>query len=225
MLLATEAELASEAHRFAERVRRLLDGTVAQQAPISATTADGRALIGVISVDGRLSSAGLPLTIGGEHRLDLKVSYRCTKSAPRASLTVETSAFSLSLPGSRSPILRFDYVRDRSWAPAHIQFHAESSAVGYLRAQAGRPAETWRLHLPTGAPLFRPSLEDVIEFAIVEFGVDSQKGHEAVLTEARSHSQLLQLEAAIRDVVQEDPKRGPSVLRRAIVDAQRVTAI
>lgn len=114
---------------------------------------------------------------------------------------------------------RFEYVRDRSWAASHVQLHAESSAIGHLRALAGRPAEMWRLHLPTGPGRFRLSLEDAIEFAIVEFGVDHHPGYETVLAEAREQWQHVQLEGAIRDLVRNDPTRGPIVLRRAIRDA------
>ena len=56
----TETALAEAAERFAGRLRRLLDGTVTQQAPIAARTADGRALVGVICLDGNLSSTGIP---------------------------------------------------------------------------------------------------------------------------------------------------------------------
>lgn len=87
----TDTALSAEADRFARRLRLLLDGTVAHDAPIAASTADGRALVGVIAPDGTFGSTVIPLTIGREHRLDLKFSYRCSLAARSPALTVETS--------------------------------------------------------------------------------------------------------------------------------------
>lgn len=177
--------LAEEAERFAGRLHRLLDDTVTERAPIAARTAARRALVGVIGLDESLSSAGIPLTIGGQSRLDHKVSYRCAMDRASSALTVEFSEFTLHLPRNLSPGVRSDYVRDRTWAPSHVQLHAESSAVGYLRARAGQRAETCRLHLPTGPRRFHPSLEDVIEFAIVEFSVEHHDRNAEVTAAAR----------------------------------------
>lgn len=191
------------------------------QAPIAARTADGRALVGVIGLDGDLSSTGIPLTIAGQHRLDHKVTYRCVMHRARSVLTVETSEFALHLPSNRSPVVRLDYVRDRSWAPSHVQLHAESSAIGHIRAHAGERAETWRLHLPTGTRRFRPALEDVIEFTIVEFGVDCHDGYAEIIATSRDQWETVQLEAAIRGLVHKDPERNTPTLRRAISEAKR----
>ena len=97
----SEPRLSGEANRFAARIRRLLDATVTRGARISAATADDRAIIGAIGPDSGMASAALPLTIERQHRLGLKVSYRRRMDARTSVLTVETSEFSLALPGSR----------------------------------------------------------------------------------------------------------------------------
>ncbi len=158
----------------------------------------------------------MPLTIQGEHRLDLRVSFRCIFDYTGAFLAIDQSEFALLVPAVRHPVVRFDYDRERAWASAHVQLHAESSAVGYLRAHAGKTSETWRLHLPVGGRRFRPSLEDVIEFAIAEFNVDKKDSYAQRIGEGRRQWRRLQAKAAIRDLISDDPTIGPDELREAI---------
>jgi hypothetical protein len=184
--------------------------------------ADDRVLVGAFDDEG--NTVDMPLRIDGEHRLDLRVSFRCTFDFTGSFLAIEQSEFALLVPTVRHPVVRFDYVRERPWASAHVQLHAESSAVGYLRAHAGKASETWRLHLPVGGRRFRPALEDVIEFAIAEFNVDRKDGYADRIEVGRKRWRRLQVKAAIRDVIKDDPLSGPDELRNAIDLAARSVA-
>lgn len=127
------------------------------------------------------------------------------------------STFQIAWPGGE-PLVRFDYVRDCSWAPAHIQMHAESSMLGYLMALVGerKPPKTQLLHLPVGGQRFRPSLEDVIEFATRDLHVDALDGCQDRIDIGRARWRDRQTLAAVRDVVRHDPEKGPDRLRAAI---------
>lgn len=66
----------------------------------------------------------IPLIVAGEHRLDLRLEYRCSFDFTGEYLAIETK-FALSLPHLPEPVVRFDYVRSREVDPAHVQLHAE----------------------------------------------------------------------------------------------------
>lgn len=206
--------LIETAQEFAAEVSDLLDRTVVDDPPIGAQVAGDRVVVGAFDDDG--NTVDIPLTINLEHRLDLRVSFRCTFDFTGSFLAIEQSEFALIVPAVRHPVVRFDYVRERAWASAHVQLHAESSAIGFLRAHAGKTAETWRLHLPVGGRRFRPALEDVIEFAVAEFDVDRKDGCAQRIEEGRMRWRRLQVKAAIRDVIKDDPTTGPEDLREAI---------
>ena len=217
-----EPDLIDTAQEFAAEIGDLLAQTVVDEPSVGAQVAGERVIVGAFDDDG--NSVDLPLTIQGEHRLDLRVSFRCTFDFTGSFLAIEQSEFALIIPTVRHPVVRFDYARARSWAAAHVQLHAESSAVGFLRAHAGKTAETWRLHLPVGGRRFRPSLEDVMEFAIAEFNVDKKDGHAERIEEGRVRWRRLQVKAAIRDVIKDDSDEGPDDLRDAIDLAARSVA-
>lgn len=214
--------LIEAAQEFGSEVGDLLGRTVVDDPPIGGQVAGDRVLVGAFDDDG--NTVDMPLTIDDQHRLDLRVSFRCTFDFTGSFLAIEQSEFALLVPTVRHPVVRFDYVRERAWASAHVQLHAESSAVGFLRAHAGKASETWRLHLPVGGRRFRPALEDVIEFAIAEFNVDAKDGHAERIEEGRIRWRRLQVKAAIRDVIKDDPEVAPDDLKETIARAVRSVA-
>lgn len=219
-MTSDDSILFGAAQDFAAEVADLLHHTVADDPPIRAQLVGQRVAVAALDEEG--STTNIPLVVANEHRLDLRVSFRCIFDFTGAYLAVEKSEFALILPVVRDPVVRFDYVRDRDWAPAHIQLHAESSSIGYLRALAGKRPETWRLHLPVGGRRFRPSLEDVIEFAVREFGVTTKDGWTNALEEGRRRWRRLQAKSAIRDVIKDDPEGAPDELREAIEETLQV---
>jgi len=213
-MTGADPALIETASEFAADISDLLGRTVVDEPPIGAQVADDRVVVGALDDNG--NTVDMQLTIRSEHRLDLRVSFRCIFDFTGSFLAIEQSEFALIVPTVRHPVVRFDYDRERAWASAHVQLHAESSAVGFLRAHAGETSETWRLHLPVGGRRFRPSLEDVIEFAIAEFNVDKKDGYAQRIEEGRERWRRLQAKAAIRDVIRDDPTTGPNELREAI---------
>ena len=55
------------------------------------------------------------------------------------------------------------------------------------------------LHLPTGGDRFRISLEDVVEFLIVECGFDKRPGWRDEVNAGRKRWRRMQLLSAVRD--------------------------
>lgn len=218
-MAGADPALVNAAQNFADDLADLLQRTITDDPPIRAEVRGDRVVVSAFDNSGE--TVALPLMIAREHHLDLRVFFRCTFDFTGAFLAIEQSEVALILPAVRSPVVRFDYVRDRAWAAAHVQLHAESSAIGYLRALAARPPETWRLHLPVGGRRFRPSLEDVIEFTVREFGVETRDGWMDRLQEGRVRWRRLQAKAAIRDTIKDDPEGAPDDLHRTVDDARR----
>lgn len=220
--MTPDDELRAYTERFADEVADLLTCTVADNPPIAAEVAGPRVVVAPYSPDG--TETDVPLTIEGEPRLDLRVRYRCTWDFERKFLAVEDSAFSLTLPGLREPLVRVEYQRSRSYAAAHVQVHAESTALGFLFACKGdqTPGKVQALHLPVGGKRFRPCLEDVIEFAYEDLGVDMKQGWRERVEEGRAGWRQIQLAAALRDIVRRDPDAVSDELLEAVTAANDV---
>ncbi|MEX2549379.1 MAG: hypothetical protein WD638_04060 [Nitriliruptoraceae bacterium] len=215
-----DPELIAEAERFADDIADLLERTVSEQPPIRALAVEGRVLVAPFAADGD-QREDIPLTVQGERRLDLRLEFRCAWDFARKFLAIESSRFALKLPHLGEPLIRFDYLRSHTWAPAHVQMHAESSTLGYLHAFTGtvKPPKVQALHIPVGGRRLRPCLEDVIDFAIHDLAVDARAGASARIGEGRSRWKRLQVNAAIRDVIKHDPDTAPHELRATIEQA------
>lgn len=110
--------------------------------------------------------------------------------------------FAISIAELREPFIRFEHVRDaRSVPAAHVRVHAESGALGYMLALKGSTdaPKVQAVHIPVGGRRFRPCLEDVVEFAVVELGVDAKAGWQDALGAGREKWHRIQLAAAVRD--------------------------
>jgi len=64
-------------------------------------------------------------------------------------------------------------------------------------------------------------LEDVVEFAVREFGVEPKAEWLARLEEGRARWRLLQVKSAIRDVIRDDPDHIPDELKQSVDDGWR----
>lgn len=72
------------------------------------------------------------------------------------------------------------------------------------------------IHFPVGGSRFRPSLEDVLEMLIDEFGVDSPSDFRENLRKGRIDWRQIQLKAAVRD----DPASAVEALKALGYDIQ-----
>jgi hypothetical protein len=117
-------------------------------------------------------------------------------------LTVQKSAVQVCADdGGRQSLVRYDYnARPANAYPAaHLQVAGESSALQAIRRRAPEvTAELERLHFPVGGRRFRPALEDVIEFLVVERMVRPHPGWEAVIEPHRRGWQEAQSKVVVR---------------------------
>jgi hypothetical protein len=207
--VTTDDALLAAAEGFADDLAALLNATVTTQAPVRALAVGPRLVVAPFAED---DVVPIPMTVRGvAGQVRLHVSYRLGWDSARRFLAVEYSQFALALAFVREPFIRFEYVRGAHAIPdAHVQVHADSGALGYMLALAGRAdaPKVQTVHIPVGGKRFRPCLEDVIELAVHELGVDGHPGWEAYLDASRREWRRFQLAAAVRD----DPDTAARVL-------------
>ena len=101
---------------------------------------------------------------------------------------------------------------------AHIHIHGKSDVLRRMLHVGGRgrdkPAD---LHLPVGGRRFRPCLEDIIEFCILERLATPREGWQSALNGSRDGYHDRQLRAAVL--------RNPAIAAEALKhDGWQVTA-
>ncbi|WP_144711804.1 hypothetical protein [Curtobacterium pusillum] len=152
---------------------------------------DGSALLRDAERDGNFAS--MRLLAGGTHVASLALSMRFRWQPHHEALVVAESKYTLVLTGDRQPLARFEYEEVLTSTPrSHWHLHAERGAFSALLSRTGDRGTGRRdstrlssLHFPLAGPHFRPSLADVVEFVILECGVDALPGWERALHEYR----------------------------------------
>lgn len=200
-MAGNERRLGGLSRDFAETVQRLLNTTICNNVRIgTAVSADPRIVAIGHGVGGsRIDTRRFPVAISkGKPRSWLKVGYSLRMDPSGDHLAVNKSFIEVyAADDDKMALCRFDYERDKQGYPeSHLQVYGESVA---LAAWSGNPRRQLdRLHLPTGGRRYRPALEDVIEFLIVEGLADGRAGWRDVLSAERESYWRIQLRAAIR---------------------------
>ncbi len=151
----------------------------------------------------------VPLTLGlHEAHAFLLVAYYMQMDAEGEYPAVTKSQYGLYLDEDRTEMLvHWDYERNPNhpYPAAHVQVNGDAPHWHTLchraRERLGRDCPERDLrdaHLPVGGRRFRPSLEDVIEFLVVEDLVEARPDWEAVLGAHRDIWEERQLRAAVR---------------------------
>lgn len=194
-------DLARQAREFASELFGLLNNTVTTGIRLTPRI-DSR---GNAVIDYGTSGTGLgeviPLTISSKPaRFGLRVQHTLTLDDESGQLQNTKSVHALTTIAG-GPILTYDFVRDppNVYPEAHLHIERDAATLQELLNSAGKPDRPpERLHLPVGGRRFRPCLEDLIEFCILEELVDHHDGWEDVLDEARHRFHMRQLSAAVR---------------------------
>jgi hypothetical protein len=198
------ADLQAEVERFAEDVGQLLHA-VFSDAPTP--VAERRGVRYVVEPE------PVPLTVNGDHLADLSIIQWFCLDSDGEYLAVEKSTFSLAAAGTREPLIRWEFERDAHTKPhAHVHVHAERGAMTHLLSRSGHtsPASLWSVHVPVGGARFRPCLEDVVQFLVVECRFDKKNDWRAAVDRGRESWRRLQLRTAVRDA----PGEAADVLRQ-----------
>ncbi|WGP07716.1 hypothetical protein QFE97_08090 [Bacillus subtilis] len=218
--------LETQATDFAQRLTKTVRAVAPQCDPFKALNIEGTPRVSVR----QNPSVGIPLAVGGQPFLNLKVDYRCCLDRDGDFLAVEKSKIEVVPMAGTGPIFRYEYDRNSGKVPsAHMHVHAHRDAFTFLMAKAGQSTRRARLradanavpslqsiHFPLGGHRFRPCLEDVLETLIEEFGVDKQEGTMAALKDGRAEWRRTQTRAVVRD----DPASAIDVLRNLGYDVE-----
>ena len=209
-----QPELRRLAGAFARETSRLLNGTVTDGIRISAfMEPEGSAVVGYRVAKNRLRGSPIPLTVSkSPARLHLRMLHTLVLDDSGEFLTAERSTCILQAGDAEATIFAYDYVREppNDYPEAHIHLYGKCEALRAMLDMCGldkrQPAD---LHLPVGGRRFRPCLEDVIEFCIVERLVTPRQGWESALGRGRGRYHETQLRAAVR----RNPTPAADVLR------------
>jgi hypothetical protein len=212
--LPSQPELLGQARRFADRINSLLNGTIT----------DGIRVGVVLEVDGSVCWIGtgvthsnfagrcIPLSIGRRPRAHLLAHYTLSLDRDPRYLLVDQSTYELYLDAEgEHSAFHYDYIREppATYPAAHFQIHASCRALDEILTASGRAADRVRdLHFPVGGKRYRPSLEDVVEFLVVERLAEPRQGWETVIESHRDEFHRQQLKAAVRN----DPDAAREVL-------------
>ena len=137
---------------------------------------------------------GIELQVDQKTVMRLEVQYTLSADSRGERLKVLTSTFALRPEERGTPFFRYDYISNPKSVPsAHINVHAHrddmiAALLGSGRQSSaklrrkrfleeGRLPSVSNFHFPVGGARFRPCLEDVLEVAIQEFGLDAHQGY------------------------------------------------
>jgi hypothetical protein len=216
--------LESEVRDFAGRLSGTLTAALNQEVEFTVDVARNRDGVQNVSIY-PTDENGVLLTVDARPTFRLVVSYECRWNESQKYFGVTDSSFTVFFDGSPEPLFHFDYRRDsvNTVPTAHLNVHAHRDEIVHalLRAskkrgkarrkqvEAGELTGLAEVHLPVGGPRFRPSVEDVLEMLILEFGVDADPGVMPILRAARAEYRTTQLKAAVTD----HPEAAASALR------------
>ena len=174
---------------------------------------NGRAFVGFRISPEQPRGEPVPLTISrSAARLSLKIIQTLELDAERRYLTTTKSAYTIVSAKEDRPVLTYDYVRvpTNQYPGAHLHIHGDVQECQHVLNICGherrRPVD---LHLPVGGRRFRPCLEDLIEFCILEDLVAPRPDWRETLEASRHRFHVQQLGATVR----RDPDAAADMLR------------
>ena len=210
-----QSDLERQARKFAGDLTDLLNGTVTHGVRLrSYMDRHGRAVIGYNVNEANPVGDGVPLTISrSPARLYVNVLHTLELDDSEKFLATSRSSYTLQGDNDTASILTYDFVREppNEFPEAHIHVHGESDVLARMLRTSGRdrskPAD---LHLPVGGRRFRPCLEDIIEFCVLERLVDARDGWKEILNRSRDNY----LDEQLRAAVHRNPTAAAEVLKR-----------
>ncbi|GLZ01619.1 hypothetical protein [Actinoplanes sp. NBRC 103695] len=203
----TRPDLPAQARAFANKIRTLLNQTVADHAQVSAGVVDADQMITVgthLSLRD-LSTKPTPLLSSSkDFQCFLDVQYQLfLEKTEDHYLTVATSFFGVyGLRDAKDPFFHYDYERNKAgYTEAHVQVLGENTGLTpmmHALCTRRKKKSMGELHFPVGGRRFRPALEDVLEFLIDEQLINAKDDWRERLSETREEFRDIQLKAAIR---------------------------
>ncbi len=196
--------LLDQATEFGDRVTLFIGECFPDAPAMQLTTKGSRANL---TPEGqRPKQGGIPLQASGRRLAWLRLDFLCRLDATSEFLAIDRSKIWIVAEVDATPIFRFEYLYDADWVPhSHIQVHGERGALAHLLSQTGhnRPHNMSALHLPTGGSRFRPNLEDVTQFLLVDCQFDRLSTWRDAVDRERAEWRRVQTRAACRALPEE----------------------
>lgn len=212
----TPSDLPDQARVFAADISDLLNRTVADGIRVSAVLdPHGTCIVGRNVTKTSFLPDLIPVRVNKAARCHLRVGYVLVLDPEGVHLTVAKSDVSLYLDREGTKmILHYDYDREpaNDYPQAHFQVAGDAPNLRAL-ARAGERGDSRELHdfhFPVGGRRFRPTLEDVVEFLIVEQLAEARAGWQDAIEEHRTTWYQRQLLAAVR--------RDPDLVRSYLAE-------
>lgn len=207
-------DLRRQAKSFADELSATLNGTVTDGIRLVVVmAASGQAVIGYRLNKSDLYGADIDLTLSlSPARLRLRLHHTLVLDESNQHLTTDKSTYTLVTADDDVAVLTYDYVRDppNKYPEAHLHIDGDAPGLQRLLSLSGRAKKRpVALHLPVGGRRYRPSLEDLIEFCILEDLVTPRPDWQSALEASRDRFHTQQLRAAVR----RKPDESASVLR------------
>ena len=210
-----QSDLERQARKFAGDLTELFNNTVTHGIRLrSCMDRRGRAVIGYNVSEANLVGDCVPLTISrSPAHLYLSAIHTLELDESETFLATSRSSYTLQEGNDAASILTYDFVREppNEFPEAHIHIHGQSDVLTRMLQASGRdkskPAD---LHLPVGGQRFRPCLEDLIEFCVLERLVDARDGWKEALNRSRDNY----LDEQLRAAVHRNPTAAAEVLKR-----------
>lgn len=212
--------LRTQVYEFAGRIQKLLTTTVAEHAQITGVLLTSTsAIVGHLVTKDEPQAQHFPLIKApGARQCEMLVSFLLELDDSGDYLMSTSSVFAVAVRGrdgeGRTPMFHMDYEREKAdgYPEAHLQLHGDLPALRLLQegTDTNRPLD--KLHFPVGGRRFRPALEDVVEFLIVEKLVKGRMGWQSVVEASRKTFYEIQLKAAVRRT----PEPAAAALRQIL---------
>lgn len=195
-------DLEPQARQFAVEVGSLLNRTICDGIRVGAVLTPRGVIVGKGVGKQKFSAEAVPVTISrADPKCWLLVAHTFLLDDEGVYLTAAKSLYTLYLDEEQTQMV-FHYDYDRSpanrYPQAHFQINGSSPNLEALAERNGFDRELLRYHFPVGGKRYRPTLEDVIEFMIVEGLADARPGWEDAIAEGRETWHAAQLLAAVR---------------------------
>ncbi|MGW0823565.1 hypothetical protein [Streptomyces sp. NPDC002845] len=210
-------DLRRKTNGFAKEIQAVLNGTIASNVQVTVVASylesSGDRVLTMgnrVSKTTRTAQRFRLRPRNPKAQLWMDVSFQLRMDSEREHLMVQKSFFGVfPAEDAKEGLCHYDYERDKpdGYPDAHVQVGGQSTVLSALNCpkegDGGRSLSS--LHFPVGGKRFRPCLEDVIEFLVIERLVQAREDYEKVLEASREKFRMNQLRAAIR--------RNPEVAR------------
>lgn len=200
-----QRDLERQAKQFAGETADVLNGTVTDGIRLDCGLythgSRGQAIV-TYKLD-RINRRGdpIPLQISrSPAKLSLRVFHALRMDDESRHLANIKSTYGLYVQHKSAFAYHYERDADNDYPVAHLHIDGKAKRLQRILEVVGRDKDKpTALHLPVGGRRYRPSLEDIIEFCIVERLVDARDGWQQRLSQSRERFHEQQLRAAVRD--------------------------